>query len=108
MNYKVWNKTSSINELEPQHFLSKPPFKNYEGDIILIYGKDDKVSQVECKDILASVYGIDKTLSLDEFMTQYFAKLTQIETIEINENSEINETSDKSLLKKHIKSSIIK
>ena len=90
MNYKVWDKTSSINGLEQQHFLSKPPFKDYESDIILIYGEDDTVSQVECKDILASVYGIDKTLSLDEFMAQYFAKLTQIET------SEINETSDKS------------
>ena len=92
MNYKVWDKTSSINGLEPQHFLSKPPFKNYEGDIILIYGEDDKISQVECKDILASVYEIYKTLSLDEFMKQYFEKLTTIETIKINE------TSDKSLL----------
>ena len=91
MNYKVWDKTSSINGLEPQHFLSKPPFKNYEGDIILIYGEDYKVSQVECKDILAKVYCIDNTLSLDEFMTQYETILnTQIET------SEINETSDKS------------
>ena len=90
MNYKVWDKTSLINGLEPQHFLSKPPFKNYEGDIILIYCEDGKVSQVECKDILAKVYCIDNALSLDEFMTQYFAKLTQIET------SEINETSDKS------------
>ena len=88
MNYKVWDKTSSINGLEPQHFLSKPPFKDYKGDIILIYGEDDKVSQVECKDILATVYGVDKTLSLDEFMTQYFAKLTQIETREINETSD--------------------
>ena len=96
MNYKIWDKTSSINGFETQHFLSKQPFKNYEGDIILIYGEDDKVSQVECKDILASVYGIDKTLSLDEFMTQYFEKLTTIETIEINETSEINQTSDKS------------
>ena len=96
MNYKVWDKTSSINGLEPQHFLSKQPFKDYEGDIILIYGEDDKVSQVECKDILANIYGIDKTLSLDEFMTQYLEKLTQIETIEINETSENNATSDKS------------
>ena len=88
MNYKVWNKASSINGLEPQHFLSKPPFKDYEGDIILIYGEDDKISQVECKDILAKVYCIDNTLSLDEFMIQYFAKLTQIETIEINETSD--------------------
>ena len=82
--------------------MSKQPFKDYEGDIILIYSNSGKVSQIECKDILASVYGIDKTLSLDEFMTQYFAKLTQIET------SEINETSDKSWLKNHIKISIIK
>ena len=90
MNYKVWDKTSSINGLEPQHFLSKQPFKDYKGDIILIYGEDDKVSQVECKDILATVYGIDKTLSLDEFMTQYETILnTPIET------SKINETSDK-------------
>ena len=87
MNYKVWDKTSSINGLEPQHFLSKQPFKDYKGDIILIYGEYGKVSQVECKDILASVYGIDKTLSLDEFMAQYLEKLTQIETSEINETS---------------------
>lgn len=96
MNYKVWDKTSSINGLEPQHFLSKPPFKDYEGDIILICGEDEKVSQVECKDILASIYEIDKTLSLDEFMTQYLEKLTQIETIKINETSENNATSYKS------------
>ena len=87
MNYKIWDKTSSINGLEPQHFLSKHPFKNYEGDIILIYGEDDEVSQVECKDILAKVYSIDNTLSLDEFMTQYFEKLTLIETSEINETN---------------------
>ena len=91
MNYKVWDKTSSINGLEPQHFLSKPPFKNYEGDIILIYSEDDKVSQVECKDILAKVYGIDNKLSLDEFMLEYETILnTPIE------QEEINETSDKS------------
>ena len=90
MNYSLWNRKDTINGIEASYFLEQKPFKDYEGDIILIYGKDDKISQVECKDILASVYGIDKTLSLDEFMTQYFAKLTQIET------SEINETSDKS------------
>ena len=90
MNYKLWNRIDTINGIEASYFLEQKPFKDYEGDIILICCEDDKISQVECKDILASVYGIDKTLSLDEFMTQYFAKLTQIET------SEINETSDKS------------
>ena len=90
MNYSLWNKKDTINGKEASYFLEQKPFKDYECDIILIYGVDDKISQVECKDILASVYGIDKTLSLDEFMTQYFEKLTSIET------SEINETSDKS------------
>ena len=90
MNYSLWNKKDTINGKEASYFLEQKPFKDYEGDIILIYGKDGKVSQVECKDILASVYGIDKTLSLDEFMTQYETILnTPIET------SEINETSDK-------------
>ena len=88
MNYKLWNRIDTINGIEASYFLEQKPFKDYEGDIILIYGVDDKISQVECKDILASVYGIDKTLSLDEFMTQYFEKLTTIETIEINETSD--------------------
>lgn len=95
MNYSLWNKKDTINGKEASYFLQQKPFKDYKGDIILIYGKDDKISQVECKDILASVYGIDKTLPLDEFMTQYFEKLTTIETIETNETSEIKEASDK-------------
>ena len=90
MNYKLWNRTDTINGIEASYFLDNKPFKDYQGDIILIYSEDDKISQVECKDILAKVYDIDKTLSLDEFMTQYFEKLTPIET------SKINKTSDKS------------
>ena len=85
MNYKLWDKTSSINGIEANHFLEKKPFKDYDGDIILIYSENDKVSQVECKDILVKVYDIDKSLSLDEFMSQYFAKITQTEISETNE-----------------------
>ena len=80
MNYSLWNKKDTINGKEANYFLEQKPFKDYECDIILIYSDSGKVSQIECKDILASVYGIDKTLSLDEFMTQYFAKLTPIKT----------------------------
>ena len=91
MNYSLWNRKDTINEKEASYFLEQKPFKDYEGDIILIYGVDDKISQVECKDILSSVYGIDKTLSLDEFMTQYETILnTPIETSEINETSDKN------------------
>lgn len=76
MNYSLWNRIDTINGIEASYFLEQKPFKDYEGDIILIYADNGKVSQIECKDILASVYGIDKTLSLDEFMTQYETILT--------------------------------
>lgn len=78
MNYKLWNRVETINGVTPSHFLNQAPFKNYNGDIILIYADNGRISNVECKDILASVYGIDKSLSLDAFMTSYFAKLDEM------------------------------
>ena len=78
MNYKLWNRKEKINGVEPSHFLNQSPFKKYNGDIILIYSVNGKISNVECKDVLASVYGIDKTLPLDEFMAAYCAKLEEL------------------------------
>ena len=91
MNYSLWNRKDTINGKEASYFLEQKPFKDYEGDIILIYSDNGRVSQVECKDILASVYGIDKTLSLDEFMAKYE---TILNTPIVQE--EINETIDNS------------
>jgi hypothetical protein len=78
MKYKLWNRVEMINGVAPSHFLNQQPFKDYKGDIILIYADNGKVSNVECKDILARVYEIDKTLPLDEFMSAYFAKLEEM------------------------------
>jgi hypothetical protein len=78
MKYKLWNRVEMINGVASSHFLNQQPFKDYNGDIILIYADNGKVSNVECKDILASVYGIDKTLPLDAFMAVYFAKLEEM------------------------------
>ena len=78
MKYKVWNRVETINGIAPSHFLNQQPFKDYNGDIILIYADNGRVSNVECKDILANIYGIDKTLPLDEFMAVYFAKLEEM------------------------------
>lgn len=78
MQYKLWNRKDNINGVEPSHFLNQPTFKNYNGDIILIYGDNGRVTQVESKDVLAKIYGIDINLSLDEFMTQYFAILEEM------------------------------
>ena len=82
MRYEIWNRTSKINNVDASHFLSQAPFKNYNGDIILIYADDNKVSNVECKDILATIYGLDATLNIDTFMAQYFAKLEELNTEE--------------------------
>lgn len=80
MQYKLWDRTSNINGVAPSHFLNQPTFKNYTGDIILIYNEDTgKVSQVERKDTLAKVYNIDVNLGLDGFMSVYFDKLKEQE-----------------------------
>ena len=82
MNYKLWDRKTPINGVEADYFLNKNPFKNYSGDIILIFSENGSVSNVECKDILASVYNLDKTLDLDSFMTAYFEAINQEATIE--------------------------
>ena len=82
MNYKLWDRKEIINGVEASHFLNQPPFKNYSGDIILIYSESGKVTNVECKDILASIYNLDKTLDLDSFMTKYFEVINQEATVE--------------------------
>lgn len=80
MQYKIWNRQDKINGVAPSHFLNQPTFKNYYGDIILIYNEDtNKVSQVERKDTLAKVYNIDINLGLDGFMSVYFDKLAELE-----------------------------
>ncbi|MDY5645595.1 MAG: hypothetical protein SPF22_01095 [Candidatus Onthovivens sp.] len=79
MRYSLWNKADNINGVEASHFLNQSPFKNYSGDIILIFSDDNRVSNVECKEILAKIYDIDDTLPLDEFMTAYKEKITQKE-----------------------------
>ena len=75
--YQLWDKVSPINNVQASHFLNQEPFKSETGDIILISGDNNRVSAVECKSILASHYGIDENLPLDEFMTAYFSKLEE-------------------------------
>lgn len=87
MTYEIWDKKSKINGVDASHFLNSKPFKNCTHDIILIYGDNGKVSQVECKDILAKLYNIDIELSLDEFMAQYQAALEALETETIEQTT---------------------
>jgi hypothetical protein len=77
MQYKLWNRKDKINGVEASHFLNQPTFKNYTGDIILIYADNGRVTQIESKEVLAKVYGINVNLSLNAFMAQYFAILEE-------------------------------
>jgi hypothetical protein len=81
--YELWDRVSPINNVEASYFLNQEPFKSETGDIILIYGDNERVSNVECKSILASVYGIDVNLPLDEFMNAYFGKLEEQNEVEV-------------------------
>ena len=78
--YELWNRIDKINGINPSEYLDYPPFKDYDGDIILIYNEDEtRISQVESKEVLSQVYDIDIDLGLDEFMAQYFEKVNNQE-----------------------------
>lgn len=89
MIYKLWDKKTPINGVEASYFLNKEPFKNYNGDIILIFAENGNVSNVESKEVLATIYNIDVNLPLEEFMKAY-EEVLNTETEEminsINEN----------------------
>lgn len=77
--YEIWDRRSPINGIGASYYLRKLPFSDYKGDIILIYNQEgNKVTNVECKDILADVYGINKKLSLEEFMENFFAAIDSL------------------------------
>lgn len=80
MTYTIWNKQDAINGIEASVILAKEPFKNYEGDIILISNTGNKIDSIECKGILARVYSISQELDIDTFMQEYIAKLTAQQT----------------------------
>lgn len=79
MKYELWNRKEAINGKEASYFLNQLPFKNCTHDIILIYGNNEKVSRIECKDILAKIYNIDVNLPIYKFMEEYQAKLEETE-----------------------------
>lgn len=74
MKYKIWNRQDKIRGIAPELFLSFEPFKNYNGDIILILNDNNIIVSVENKKILSEVYNIDENLPLNDFMEEYFEK----------------------------------
>lgn len=70
--WTVWNKTDEINGFSAESFLARNKHLQNE-ETIFIKTVDGSVTQVEGKNILASVYGIDPTLDDEEFIAVYEA-----------------------------------
>lgn len=68
--WSVWDKTSEINGFSAEEFLARNKHLQNE-ETIYIKTVNDRVSQVEGKNILANVCGIDPTLSDEEFIAEY-------------------------------------
>lgn len=70
--WTIWDKQSDINGCSAESVLTS--FKHLANeDTIYIKTVDGRVTQIEGKGVLASVYGIDPTLPDDEFIAEYEA-----------------------------------
>lgn len=70
--WSIWDKTSDINGYSAEWFLNRNKHLANE-ETIYIKTVDGRVTQIEGKSVLASVYGIDPTLPDDEFIAEYEA-----------------------------------
>jgi hypothetical protein len=80
--WSVWDKQTDINGFSAEWFLNRHKFLQNE-ETIFIKMVNGRVTQVEGKNILASVYGIDPNLPNDEFIAEYervIAEPTEEET----------------------------
>ena len=69
--WSIWDKTSEINGFSAEYFLSRNKQLENEETIFIRTTASGRVTQVEGKSILASVYDIDPTLPDDEFIAEY-------------------------------------
>ena len=75
--WSIWDKTSEINGFSAEYFLSRNKQLENEETIFIRTTASGRVTQVEGKGVLASVYGIDPALPDDEFIAAYEAKLAE-------------------------------
>jgi hypothetical protein len=86
--WSIWDKQSEINGCSAEHVLRS--FKHLANEnTIYIKTVDGRVTQIEGKGVLASVYGIDPTLPDDEFIAEY-ERITS-ETAEGDESATYDE-----------------
>ena len=68
--WTIWDKTSAINGFSAEWFLNRHKHLQNE-ETIYLKTVNGRVTQVEGKGVLASVYGIDYNLPDEEFIAEY-------------------------------------
>jgi hypothetical protein len=79
--WKVWDKATGINGVSAERYLANMKHLANEETIFIKY-VNGRAVQVEGKNILASVYGIDATLDNDAFIAEYEKAIAIEETAE--------------------------
>ena len=74
--WTIWDKTSEINGFSAEWFLNRHKHLQNE-EIIYLKTVNGRVTQVEGKGVLASVYGIDYNLPDEEFIAAYEAAIAE-------------------------------
>ena len=74
--WSIWDKQSDINGFSAEWFLNRHKHLANE-ETIYIKTVNGRVTQVEGKGVLASVYGIDPALPDDEFIAEYERIMTE-------------------------------
>jgi hypothetical protein len=73
--WSIWNKQTDINGYSAEYFLSRNKHLQNE-DVIYIKTVNDRITEVQGKKTLSTVYGIDYNLSDDEFIAEYIEVIT--------------------------------
>ncbi len=83
MEYKIWDKKESINNVSAEEVLnSMPELKN--SDVILLI-QNNRVTNIEDKDVLISNLNLDSNLSAEEVAEKYIQHLEELKKQEIKE-----------------------
>jgi len=77
--WTVWNKTSKINGMSAKEFFNRNKHLQNQSTIYLKY-VDNKVVEVEGKEILANVYNIDISLDDETFIEEYERIISEEQT----------------------------
>jgi hypothetical protein len=78
--WEIWDKQTDINGMSAERFLANNKHLANEETIFIKY-VNGRATQVEGKNVLASVYGIDPTLDNQAFIEEYERVITAVEEV---------------------------